>query len=445
MTRPALVLGVVGLAFALFGAGLVLPAGETDSPPPAMTSSGLDATLDGAPAEPEALDRNVAALQARLASDGGDWESYASLGLAYLEKARLTAHPLYYTKAEKVLRTSLDLNHWANFQGALGMGILSGARHDFKSALKWGEVAKAINPYNPEARGVIADALVELGRYELAGRGLQDMVDLRPALSSFARISYFRELHGDVAGATEAMSMALDSAGGNGVDAAWAAYQLGDLLLGQGRVNTAHYQYRRGAYLAPDYFLPRVGLAKVAAARGRLRRAITILSDVVKGHPSPSYVMLLGDLHRAVGHFAQARRQYALVRAERKLYQANGVVPDSEMMIFFADHGLRLRRTLAEARAEYRRRPSVRMADALSWVLYANGRYDRARVYSNKALRLGTRDALYYFHAGMIEKAAGNETKALRYLTTALDINPDFSLLHSQGAVRTVRMLERAG
>ncbi len=39
-------------------------------------------------------------------------------------------------------------------------------------------------------------------RYEQAGRALQQMIDLQPNLASYARVSYFRELHGDLAGAT---------------------------------------------------------------------------------------------------------------------------------------------------------------------------------------------------------------------------------------------------
>jgi hypothetical protein len=45
---------------------------------------------------------------------------------------------------------------------------------------------------------VIADAEVELGRYKAAPLALQKWVDLKPELSSYARVSYFRELHGSL-------------------------------------------------------------------------------------------------------------------------------------------------------------------------------------------------------------------------------------------------------
>ena len=34
------------------------------------------------------------------------------------------------------------------------------------------------------------------------------MIDLQPNLASYARVSYFRELHGDLAGASRAMRLA---------------------------------------------------------------------------------------------------------------------------------------------------------------------------------------------------------------------------------------------
>jgi tetratricopeptide (TPR) repeat protein len=442
MRRLPGALAAVGLAVVLLAAGLLTPFEARRSVGAPKRTAPTQPAPSTSLGHEQLLDRSIMSLQSILRANPRDWKSYASLGLAYLQKARLTVDPAFYTKADQVLRESLGLNRSQNFEADLGMGILAGARHRFHAALAWGLRAKAINPYNADIRGVIGDALMELGRYRAAERDLQKMVDLRPDIASYARISYYRELHGDVHGAKTAMSMAFEAAGGTGEDAAWASYQLGDLDLSQGRTGLAEYDYRRAAYLAPDYFLPRVGLAKVAAARGRYAVATTLLSGVIDRYPLPSYVALLGDLYARSGKPARARAEYELVRAEERLFEANGVVPDAEMMIFFADHHQRLRRTLVEARAQYRKRPSVRMADALSWVLYANGRFAQAERYSTKALRLGTRDAMYYFHAGMIARAAGYPAKALRYLETALAINRHFSVLYASKAARVRDALE---
>jgi tetratricopeptide (TPR) repeat protein len=267
------------------------------------------------------------------------------------------------------------------------------------------------------------------------------MVDLRPGLSSYARVSYYRELTGDFRGAVALMRMAAGSAGGDGVDAAWANYQLGELYFGQGDLNRAEHAFEQGAYLAPRFVLPKAGIAQVAAARGHASRAIEILSDVVRRYPLPKLVATLGDLYRATGRNGGAERQYELVAAEERLFEANGVRPDADTIVFYADHHMRLRHAVAIARRAYRRGPSVRVCDALAWALYATGQATRAERIVHCALRLGTRDALYYFHAGMIAKAVGRPSAARRYLATALEINPHFSLLYSARAARVLRSL----
>jgi hypothetical protein len=54
--------------------------------------------------------------------------------------------------------------------------------------------------------------------------------------------------------------------------------------------------------------------------------------------------------------------------------------------------------------------------------------------YSREALRLGTRDARLYYHAGVIAYAQGDRSTASRQLQTALQINPAFSILEAPQA-----------
>ena len=60
---------------------------------------------------------------------------------------------------------------------------------------------------------VRVDALVELGRYDEAERELQAMIDRKPNLAAYARVSYLRELRGDLEGAAEAMRFAVAAGG----------------------------------------------------------------------------------------------------------------------------------------------------------------------------------------------------------------------------------------
>ena len=88
-------------------------------------------------------------------------------------------------------------------------GALELSRHDFRGGLRDAPAARRLAPDGRKPFGVLVDALVELGRYGQAERALQEMVDRKPDLAAYARVSYFRELHGDLDGARDALRAAV--------------------------------------------------------------------------------------------------------------------------------------------------------------------------------------------------------------------------------------------
>jgi len=438
-TRPGAgsLLAVVGLAIVMFGVGAIGLLARTH---PVSDRAVAPVPPAVAVVDSSSLPVLISSLQARLRALPSDWRSFARLGVAYVQDARVTADPTYYPKAEGVLQRSLALEPNGNFDALTGLAALAAARHDFAAALAWGERAVAVNPYSADARAVVGDAEVELGRYVEAFATFQKAVDLKPELSTYARVSYAWELQGNVPNAIRAMQLALQSAG-TASDAAWAANQLGELCWNSGQLDRAVAWYRESIARDPTFVPPRAGLAKVEAARGRLESAIHGYRWVVERYPAPEYVIALADTLAVAGRRAEAAPQYALVHVEEELFQANGVNVDLEIALFDADHRIDLTAGLAAARAEWGRRQSIHVADALAWQLYANGRYDEALRYANEALRLGTRNALFFFHRGMIEKALGRTEAAHRDLGRALATNPHFSILWSTVAARTLAAL----
>ncbi|MFL5797069.1 MAG: tetratricopeptide repeat protein [Actinomycetota bacterium] len=443
LRRALAALGVVSLAVALLAVGSLGPFGNHPDTParggdvlgtdPAGSLQGHPVILSGS------LQQAIASLQARLRAVPEDWAAWATLGLAYAQEARVSADPSFYPKAEGALRRSLRIHADGNFEADTGEGALAAARHDFAGALGWGERARAVNPYNGNGYGVIGDAQVELGRYDAAFATFQHMVDLKPDLASYARVSYARELQGDVDGAVAAMQLALGAAG-TPEDRAFAASQLGDLSFNSGRLDNAERSYREAIAATAEYMPPQAGLARVAWARGDLDAAIRQFSAVVSRYPSPEYLIALGDLDTVAGRDADADEQYATVRVEERLFQAAGVDVDLELALFDADHGDPTK-AVDEARTEWNRRHSILVADALAWSLFRAGRADQAMPYVRFARQLGYRSALLAFHAGMIERATGDAAGARRDLRRALDINPHFSILHAVTARRTLALL----
>lgn len=422
------------------GIGLLRAIPDPGQDPRETPGSPLASTLLQPSLSAGSLEDSIASLQERLQANPQDWRGFATLGLAYVTQARVSADPSYYPKAEGVLLESLRINDRDNVDAVLGLGALALARHDFEAALEHGRHAEALNPYSADVYGVIGDALLELGRYDEAIEAFQTMVDTRPGLASYARVSYARELLGDVEGAVDAMRIAFESAG-TATDAAWAAQQLGDLELGRGDVEAATGWFERGLDLAPDHVANLAGLARSAWANGDTRLAIERFEDVVARRPSVEDVAALGDLYAMRGHPDLAEAQYAVVEAARELARASGVNVDLEIALFDADHG-DPEGALAAARAEWRRRKSIHVADAYAWSLYASGRLRDAARLSDRALSLGTRNATFLYHAAMIERALGHDAVALRLMNHALRLNPRFSVLHAATAERVLLELE---
>jgi hypothetical protein len=72
-------------------------------------------------------------------------------------------------------------------------------------------------------------------------------------------------------------------------------------------------------------------------------------------------------------------------------------------------------------------RPFIEMDDAYAWALHVNGRDGEALAHERQAMQLGTRNALFFCHAGMIERTLGQTAAATAILKQALASNPHFS------------------
>src|SRR5439155_17934661 len=196
-------------------------------------------------------------------------DALSTLAAAYLQKVRETADAAYYTRAGLALRRALAIR--PGDAGALTeRGALELSRHDFRAALVDARRVRALAPEINKPFGVLVDALVELGRYQEAGRALQAMIDRRPNLDAYARVSYFRELHGDLRGAASALRLAISAGGDVPENAAYVQTLLGDLDLVRGRPAGAGSAYRAALAQLPRYGPALYGLARLDAARRRL-------------------------------------------------------------------------------------------------------------------------------------------------------------------------------
>ena len=395
------------------------------------------------PAQPVVSGPKVVSIENALEARRGEDRGFVDVASAYLQKARDTGDPAYYPKVEGLVNAALQKDP-NDADALILMGMLCLGRHQFEAALAWGQKARAANPNSTPSLGVIGDAQNEMGRYDAGVRTIQDMVDARPDLSSYARVSYIRELHGDVPGAIYAMQQAIEAGGPVPENVAYPTVILGNLYFESGNLTQADTAYRSALAVYPNYVHAEAGLARIRAAQGNWPESIRLYREVVDRYPSPEYVIALGDVYAASGDRAKASESYDLAAAEQKLYQSNGINVDAELALFQADHHRDLAGALAAARRAIVDRNSVMTADVLSWTLYQTGSLDEALRYAHEANRLGTRSALFAFHQGMIEYRLGDWENARVDLANALRINPYFSPIHASEARDALATLDGA-
>ena len=276
---------------------------------------------------------------------------------------------------------------------------------------------------------------IALGRYDDAARDYQKAVEFEPGLSAFSRLATISFLRGDLRNAEDFWKQAISSL--NGLPAENAAYvrtQLAQLYFDRGDLDKAKSQLDQALKAYPGYVHALAGRARIEASRGQLDAAIADYTSVVQRQPLVEYVIALGETYEAAGRRAEADQEYALVDAIDKLYKANGINTDLALSVFDANHDFTPDKGLALARNAYDTAPGIYAADALAWALYKNGRAAEAAPFMAEALRLGTPDAGLYYHAGLIQKALGDDNEAVETARQGPKTEPP--LLSDPGADR---------
>jgi tetratricopeptide (TPR) repeat protein len=395
---------------AVFGAVLaVMVALHGSATAPPALSAGADL---GRPSGDPLRDARAAV---RAAPDSVD--AYALLGDAYVTKARATGDPSLYARADRVLSTALRRDP-RNVAALVGAGTLAGLRHDFREQLRLGLEARRAAPGLARPYTVLADAQIELGQYADAARSIQRLVNLKPGLPAYARVSYYRELTGDPAGAVRAMRFAA-SAGGAPESLAYVQALTGNLELARGRVAAARDAYTASLRTVPGYSDALEGLARVDAARGDLRGSAARLRRLAPDRPPARALAFLAELELAIGRPRAARRHLAAARAQFARDAAGGGLPDAEAVLFEANHGSAAGAVRLGHRV-WRAKPSIRSADALGWALTRAGRPREGLVWARRALRTGSLDPMFRLHAGVAARRAGRGREAARHFAFAL-------------------------
>ena len=434
-----LVLAVATVALAAAGCGSIAPGSTGATVPAASAPTPISTPASAAPSARSATDDEIGRLRAAIDADPSDAAAQRDVGFALLQRVRETADPSLYASAEAAFDRARELAPDDPLV-LVGLGTLELGKHDFATALATARQAIDMAPRLAVAHAIEVDALVELGRYDEADEAAAAMLALGSDLTTLSRVSYLAELHGQLDVAVTAMRVATKSRGVAPENLAFTHVQLGNLLVYSGDPEAAAEEYKRALELVPGHAPALAAQGRLAVADGRLDEAIELFQHAADVVPLPEYVIALADAQAAAGRDDDAARSVELARAEIQLFQATGVMVDLDLALFESDHG-DAQRALRFAEAAYEATPNVRAADAQAWALHRLGRDRDAERWSDEALRLGSRDPLFRFHAGAIAAALGDDAAARSNLDLALSTDAGFSAIHAAEARRLLATL----
>lgn len=366
-------------------------------------------------------------------------KAHVTLASAYLKKVRETGDYSINREAEKSLVKALEIEP-ENTDAMLLQTQIYLSEHKFQEVL---ELAQKISEKIPNDSGVqaaIVDAQTELGLYEDAVKSAQKLVDLKPNSSAYTRVAHLRALYGDVNGGIEARQLAIRIADpGDNEHYAWLHSELGRDLFAAGRIDEAEKAFDRSLEIFPEYHWAMAGKGQVLASKGNYEPALNLFKTLYERTFQAGRAIYLGDLYMKMGRNSEGQKIY-----EETVARERGLGDQADMhriAQFWADHDTNLDEALEIARKDREVNKDLLASDTLAWCLYKKGKFAEAKKYMAEAMRLKSKNAQFYYHAGMIENAMGNKAEAMRLLKLALDTNPSFDLLQADIARETLKSL----
>ncbi len=346
--------------------------------------------------------QNIYGAQAsELRRGPGNPESRIKLAELFIQEARITGeHPHYYPAALQMLEPVVkELENTANptpqqkdqlFRALSHRAGVELSLHDFAKALQTAERAAALNPYNAYIYGCLVDANVEMGNYAKAVEYCDKMVSIRPDLRSYSRVSYLREIHGDLPGAIEAMDMAVKAGYPGYEQTEWARLQSGRLFERKGDLAAAEKQYRMCLAARENYPFAMAALAGIEEKRGNYTQAETLLKQAADIIPELGFYIDLVKIYQKTGRETEAQ---PLIQEIQDM-MAGDIAAGHNMALeagrFHLEVTKNLEKALQFTREEYQKRPANRDVNQLLADIYlAQGNKKQAKEYLQKTMIQG--------------------------------------------------------
>ncbi|MEO8589894.1 MAG: tetratricopeptide repeat protein [Flavobacteriales bacterium] len=391
----------------------------------------------GLPGEAEQLQASFEKLKQKLAKDPNDTKTWLKLCEVFITEARITGnygpnHDAALVILDRVLSLTtkkepavMELRSEALTLKA----VIRLSQHNFSEALALGEEAVVLDPHRAFNYGVLVDANVELGHYAKAVEMSDKMVSTRPDLRSYSRVSYLREIYGNVEGAIDAMDMAVKAGYPGSEETSWCRVQLGGLHERNGDIASAEKQYRQALAERPDYPFALAALGRVTGKMKNYTEAEKYLGSAIALMPDAAFYQELARVYAA-----QSKTELydeAVLNAGRALagLAKGGEGHNHQVGLEMARYQLEFAKDLDNAliNAEHEATHRADNNDvnlALAAIHYAKGDAPTAAGFIARAKSTGSKDTYMLCLEGLILAKNGEVAKGKALVAESLKRDP---------------------
>ena len=380
-------------------------------------------------------DLDIEFYRMRAANDPISADDRSHLAQLYLARGRASGDPEDARRSEAEARGALAIRSGHNSSALLLLTSALLEQHRFAEALEAAATLVAREPDDESHRALLAEVYLELGRYDEARATFATITASRRALTVAPRLARLAEIEGRNDAARAMLKAARDEAvqrpGIPREQIAWFHLRLADSEMRAGRFRSARESLDAALAVHPDDHRVLAALATLATLREDWKASAEFGERAMAIVPDPTTLGLVADAHNALGDSSQAKEFQAAV--EMTALGTPGPLHRA-WSLFLLDHGRRITEVHERIEQELRTRRDVYGYDALAWSYHVQGRNAEAQRAMRSALAQGTRDALMFYHAGMIELALGNTIAGRVQLEQALVLNPHFHPMHAARA-----------
>ena len=404
---------VLGTSLGLLGYGCQRNSsipGSTVTPVVSASSAAIAYPYKEIP--PVDVDNEIQFYQDRIKKVPKDANSRVSLARSYLSKAQSSGDVSYFREAEKLVESALQSKPTKSKAARLVLASLCEARHDFQGAFKIAKALETENKGDLDARALMANSLMEMGRLQEALESSRQNYQQLPATGSALQLARVLIATGqdEVARKLIADAIAREQPQENKASARLRSL-MGDMELRYGHLEAAEAWLQASLEAVPDNPQSWEILAKVKLRQGQPAEAETLYLQAFAKTQHPFLLREVASIKKGGGDQTEAHKMLEQAETLLKPEVASGSYGHArDLACVYLDLN-RPQEALQLLEREEKQRQDWRLYEIKAIALERCQRRDEALSVLKKAIATGILQPSLYQRAALWEPSGGWQEK----------------------------------